>query len=231
VFCTNQSLPALERDKLKKANSGVEIDFFDSERIRVLLDTDHKKIRQVYLGIFDNTNIRNKIRNVLYDPQNEAEPLERWKILGLTTSLEAVGLFSLIKDKDLTEVAETQKELEALRNLRNSFLKLRKIATDIDNHVLKIVGQNMPNNHFIPYWKKIGEYGKLRLLGTDKKLTEKRIKTWNVSSDFNDCERLYEILVVDKDLQQLIKQFVGAKKDTGFSMDKVIKQKGFILSS
>lgn len=71
VFCSNQQIPALERDKIikEKRREGVEVEFFDQERIRTLLDTKFKKLREIYLNIQDNTTIRRKIRNILYDPE------------------------------------------------------------------------------------------------------------------------------------------------------------------
>src|SRR6266536_4203144 len=69
VFASNQPIPARERDKIKKekAAQGIEVDFYDAGRIKVLLDNHYKKIRQIYLGIQDNTSIRRKIRNILFD--------------------------------------------------------------------------------------------------------------------------------------------------------------------
>ncbi len=222
VFCSNQAIPALERDKIKEAKKvdGAEVDFFDRERIRVALDTDFKKIRQIYLGIQDNSTIRRKIRNILFDPQNEVKNPDRWKILSLAAPLEMIGLFNLIKDEDLTVVCETQEEHDLFKEFIDAFLIFRKSSTDIDNHIFSVVGDNVSSN-FTGYWNKVGEYSKLRLLGYDKENTEKRINTWHISSDFKDCEKLYNIFLKDKKLKKLLQGLELVQKDCISILNKI----------
>jgi hypothetical protein len=141
VFCSNQVMPATERDKIQTglAVQGIEVDFYDAGRIKVLLDTHYKKIRQIYLNIKDNTTIRSAISNILFDPENEVELPKRWQMLGIVSPPDLIGLFTLIKDEDLTMICETQEELHFLTTFRDNFRKLRKLATEIDNYIYSAI--------------------------------------------------------------------------------------------
>jgi|GEM_PF-3479089 len=227
VFCTNQSLPALERDKIKKLKkqNEIEVDFFDQERIRVALDTDFKKIRQIYLGIQDNSTTRRKIKNILFDSQNEVKKNNRWEMLSLAASLEMIGFFNLIKDEDLSVICETQKEYNLFEEFINIFLVFRKSSTEIDNYMFSIIGNNVSSN-FTGYWNKISEYCKLRLLGVDEENTEKIINTWNITSEFKDCKKLYSIFIGDKDLEKKLQSLGLVQKNCNniFSKIKALKE-------
>jgi len=234
VFCSNQAIPVLERDKIikEKKKDGIEVDFFDQERIRVALDTDFKKIRQIYLGIQDNTTIRRKIRNILFDPQNEVKRPESWKLLSMIAFPEMIGLFNEIKDQDLTIICETQEEHDLFKEFMNAFLIVRKVSTDIDNRMFSVVGDNVPDTTRA-YWKMISEYCKLRLVGIDKNQAEKRISLWNIRSFGNprghlaDCERILEVFQNDVILQEMLQKFsLSYKKSIGI-LSKIKELKAF----
>ena len=228
IFCINQLLPALERDKIKKTYPEIQIDFYDGERIRVMLDGNYKNLRQIYLGIQDNTTIRRKIKNLLFDPQNEAVYGDRWKAINLTATLDQIGLFDLIKDQDLSSICETQDEFDLLTDYISSFMVFRKVATDIDNSVMAIVQKQMsPTNSSVGYWNKISEYCKLRLFGADKNTLETRIKTWSIASDFSDCERVYDFVVKDEAVEALNYKIGPIQKKCKELMDKIRVLKGF----
>jgi len=228
VFCSNQSIPALERDKIikEKKKKNIDVEFYDLERIRVLLDTELKKIRQIYLGIHDNTVIRRKIRNILFDPQNEVTPLERWEILSLVTPLEMTGVFEVIKDADLSAICETHEEMTLLNQFLKIFIKLRKGATNIDNYIHNFIGDNIDNN-FPDYWRKVGEYSKLSLLGCDVEKTEKRIKTWHITSGFGDCKNIYKILKDDSEINKMINDINNSVVQSIEIINKIKQLDGF----
>lgn len=205
VFCTNQNIPTLEKDKLRQVKA-VEIDFFDAERLRVLLDTHCKKIREVYLGIQDNTTIRKKIRNTLFDPQNEVAMPERWRMLGLVADLDMAGLFALIKDADLTMICETPDELDSFTAFIDVFMKLRKLATEVDNCIDTAILAVFPTN--MPSWmQKISEYCKMRVIGEDKRIAEQRVYTGYIAhsnEDIQRCEQVYEAVQQNQELRRLM---------------------------
>ena len=90
----------------------------DIEALRSLLDSLLKQIRAKYLHIQDNTSMRGKIRNILFDAQNEVEVPERWKTLVLIADPDMIGLFNLMKDKDLATLCHTEEEQQVLTNFR-----------------------------------------------------------------------------------------------------------------
>lgn len=204
-FCTSRALPVLERDKIKGENTETEIDFWDQERIRVALDTDDKKIRQVYLGIEDNSQPRNKLKNILFDPQNETQTAPRWQILSLTVPCGIIGMFELLKDMDLTVICETHDELSILNNMFKFFRIVRKKASEIDNHIFQIIDDNLANK-YIGHWRNISEYCKLRLIGETREFAINRVKSTNVKLGVSDCDMIYEILEQDKELKKLLNE-------------------------
>src|SRR5205823_10056249 len=130
-------------------------------------DRDYKKIREKYLHIRDNTNIRRKIRNLLFDPDSEVEQPLRWQMLQMIAPLDLLGLFNSIKDEDIAEVVEDQEEYEVLTVFVDQFIKLRKATGDIDRylrrHLVNMFQTNMPN----AYDKSV-EYINLSLVGATK---------------------------------------------------------------
>ncbi len=229
VFCSNQVLPATERDEIiaEKAAQGIEVDFYGAERIKVLLDTHYKKIRQIYLGIQDNTTVRKKIRNTLFDPDNEVQSPERWRMLGLVASRAMIGLFNLIKEEDLTMICETQQELDTLNTFIDIFMRLRRLATIIDNQIfltlVDMVETNMPY-----YYQKVGEYIKLRLLEEDKRAVEKRINVAGYLNPTNEyCEKCYEDLQKDQELKGLIDNLEATKQECLKAETSILALKGF----
>ncbi|MDP3918330.1 MAG: hypothetical protein Q8Q35_00295 [Nanoarchaeota archaeon] len=205
VYCTNRALPALERDKIKESIQDFNIDFWDKERIRVALDTNDKRIRQIYLGIQDNTQVRNIIKNILFDAQNEAPVISRWKTLSMTTPLETIGIFEKIKDLDLNVVCETPEELEILNDLLKYFRIVRKKASEIDNYILQII-DNTITNKFVGHWYNISEYCKLRFIGKTREFAINRVNSSNVNLDVSDCDTIYNILSHDTSLIIMIKE-------------------------
>ncbi len=155
----------------------------------------------------ETISLRRKIKSITIDPQNEVESPERWRILTLTTSLEMIGIFDLIKDKEINILCESQEDHNIIEKFVDTFLEYRRLATEIDNYMFTVVGDNV-HSDYTPYWNKVAEYCKLRLLGVDEKETEKRIKTWTVSSDFEDCRKLYAIFVQDKTLENKLTEYV-----------------------
>jgi hypothetical protein len=201
IFCSNQLIPATERDKkiAEQATQGITAEFYDVGRIKVLLDTHYKKLRQIYLGIQDNTTIRRKIRNILFDPDNEVENPRHWTMFAIAAPADMVGLFTLIRDEDLTMICESEEELVAFNTLLSNLMHYRKLATVIDNYIFDDITDkhlvNMPS-----YYQKALEYCNLRLRGVDKRAVEVRVTTAGYLGPVNEfCEKIYERLQEDQD--------------------------------
>jgi hypothetical protein len=141
VFGTNQRLSPIAKDIIKreKAAQGIKVEFYDAGRIKVLLDNHYKQIRQIYLRIQDNTTIRRKIRNILFDPDNEVTLPERFKMFTVAVPNDMIGLFTLIKDEDLTMICETEEELAALNTALRIMMQYRRLASAIDNHIFDTI--------------------------------------------------------------------------------------------
>lgn len=202
IFCTNRRLPVLERDKIKAKYLKKKIDFWDQERLRVALDTHDKKIRQIYLGIEDNTQTRNRIKNILFDPNNETLSLPRWNMLPMLVPREACGIFDLLKDLDLTVICEDQEEFKIFTDFLRSFRIIRKSASEIDDYIFRVIDQNI-SNKFVGHWQNISEYCKLRFRGLTRELAVNRLKTSNVQSGVSDFDSIHEILLHDNKLKTL----------------------------
>lgn len=230
IFCTNQRAAPVVRDKIKseKEKEGITIDFFDRDRIQILLDRDYKKIREKYLNIRDNTSIRRKIRNLLFDPDSEVEQPLRWQMLQMIAPLDLLGLFNTIKDEDITEVVEDQEEYEILTAFVDQFIKLRKAAGDIDRYLRRrlvdMFQTNMPN----AYDKSI-EYINLRLIGATKADAEKRIKSsaMYLASDLSFDEKRYEELSQQEDLMILVRKMLAVQEKCLEIKEKIEQLKGF----
>jgi hypothetical protein len=208
VFGSNQALPAAERDKIRaeKRAERIEVDFYGAERIKVLLDTHYKKIRQIYLDIQDNSTIRRKIRNLLFDTDNEVTLPKRFKMFTVAAPNDMIGLFTLIKDEDLTMICETEEELTAFTTASDIMMHYRRSATAIDNHIynstLNEYKSGMPG-----YYHKVLEYCNARLRGEDKRKVEDVIMVAGYLGPTNDfCEKLYERLLEDQELKALLEK-------------------------
>lgn len=206
VFCSNQLMSPTARDEIKaeKITKGIEVDFYDAGRIKGLLDNHYKKIRQIYLGIQDNTTIRRKITNTLFDADNEVEMPAHWTMFAIAAPADMIGLFTLTKDEDLTLVCETEEELTAFNTLLNTLMHYRKLATVIDNYIFDAIASkhlvNMPS-----YYQKVLEYCNLRLRGVDKRPVEVRVTTAGYLGPVNEyCEKIYERLQEDQELKALL---------------------------
>ena len=97
----------------------------------------------------------------------------------------------------------------------------------MDNFIFSFVGGNIGDNTYTPYWQKIGEYCKLRLFGLDKVALEKRIKTWPVQSGFEDCERIYGLLIVSPELEPINEKLGKAQQEYKLARQSVLELNGF----
>lgn len=234
IFCTNQRAYPIERDKIKadKKIEGITVDFYDRDRIKTLLDTHYKKIREKYLHIQDNTNLRRKIRNLLFDPDSEVVQPNRWQMLQIVPPLDLVGLFNLIKDEDISLIAEEQDEYDVLNTFVEKFIKLRKMAGDIDRYIhralLDMFQTGLPN----AYQKSI-EYINLRLVGEEISTVEKRIKSSAMyyASDLSFDERRYEELSKQDKLILLVEGMNAALEECMKIREKILALKGFQVNA
>src|SRR5207302_735640 len=112
----------------------------DIEALRSLLDNALKSIRAKYLGIQDNKRIRQKIKRILFNPLSEVEAPEPWHALALAAELDTFGLYNVIKDEDISMIAETQQEQDVLSSFVSNFMQLQKSTIDIDNYVSSAIG-------------------------------------------------------------------------------------------
>jgi hypothetical protein len=208
VFGSNQVLPAAERDKIRaeKRVESIEVDFYGAERIKVLLDTHYKKIRQIYLGIQDNSTIRRKIRNLLFDPENEVTLPERFKMFTVAAPNDMIGLFTLIKDEDLTMICETEEELTAFTTASDIMMHYRRSATAIDTSIFNsILNEYQIKTNMPGYYRKVLEYCNARLRKEDKLKVENIVTIAGYLGPTNDfCEKLYERLLEDQNLKALL---------------------------
>lgn len=207
IFASNQVLPAAERDKIrdKKRAEGIEVDFYGAERIKVLLDTHYKKIRQIYLDIQDNSTIRKKMRNLLFDPDNEVTLPERFKMFTVAAPDDMIGLFMLIKDEDLTLICETEEELTTLTTASDIMMRYRRLATVIDNYIFhRILNEHLSG---MPgYYQKVIEYCNARFRGEDKLKVENTVATRYINPTNDFCEKYYERLQEDQELKVLLEK-------------------------
>jgi hypothetical protein len=230
IFCTNQRAAPKVRDKIKieKAKEGITVDFFDRDRIQILLDRDYKKIREKYLHIRDNTNIRRKIRNLLFDPDSEVEQPSRWQMIQMVAPLDLLGLFNTIKDEDVSEIAEDQEEYEILNIFVDKFIKLRKAAGDIDRYIrfrlVDMFQTSIPNAY-----DKSTEYINLRLLGETRDDVEKRIKSSAMyfASDLSFDEKRYEELSQQESLMIFVENMQNTRKECLAIRERIEHLEGF----
>ena len=230
IFCTNQRAYPIDRDKIKtaKAADGITVDFYDRDRIAILLDTHYKKIREKYLHIQDNTNLRRKIRNLLFDPDSEVEQPPRWQMLQIAPPLDLLGLFNLIKDEDISLIAEDQDEYDVLNTFVDKFIKLRKLTRNIDGYVyhalLEMFQTNFPNAY-----NRSQEYINLRLADVERSDAEKRIKSCSMylSSDLTVDERRYEELSSQENLVALVESMNASLTECMEIREKILALKGF----
>ena len=228
IFCSNQLIPATERDKkiAEKSAQNITVEFYDAGRIKVLLDTHYKKIRQIYLGILDNTIIRRKIRNTLFDPSNEVAMPERWKLLSIVAHLDMIGLFTLIKDEDLTAICETQDELDALNRFAGDFMRLRKQATIIDNFIENAILTSFPTNngHLV---HAISEYTKWLLAGAEEDTAARRITIGYFAEDLKHCERVSKVVLQDQELGKLLQKLNAVQQECIKDRASILALDGF----
>lgn len=231
VFGSNQVLPAVERDKIRaeKKAEGIEVDFYGAERIKVLLDTHYKKIRQIYLGIQDNTTIRRKIRNVLFDPENEVEMPGRFKMFNVAAPTDMIGLFTLIKDEDLTAICETEDELTAFNTFLNVVMQYRRLSATIDSHIVDTlmndyqIKLNMPS-----YYQKVLQYCNARFRGENKQKIENYVTAAGYMGPTNDfCEELYVRLLENQELKLLLDKLEAIHQQCMEVRESILALPGF----
>jgi hypothetical protein len=208
VFCTNRCIPALERDKLKtevfQANK-LEVEFFDGERLRVSLDTVCKDVRQTYLGIIDNTTVRRQLRYVLLDPENEVPAIQAVRAEAVFLSSSAArGVFTLLKDADLSSVCETPEEMRCLSELLDSYFVFRRTASGLESFTVDYVGEHMPSNHFVGYWQVIAGYCIRVVLGWGEEDAMRWSKLQGISHNGRDCVRIASDIQQDEKFRSII---------------------------
>lgn len=228
IFCSNQLIPATERDKkiAEKATQGIAVEFYDAGRIKVLLDTHYKKIRQIYLGIQDNTTIRRKIRNTLFDPFNEVAKPQRWLLLNIVGWLDMIGLFALIKDEDLTLICETQEEFDAFNRFADNFIRLRKLATIIDNYYENAILHNFPTNN-VTLVHAISEYTKWLFTNEGEALATLKITTGYFPGDLEHCKRESKVLLQDQELIKLMHKLGAIQQECSNDRANILALEGF----
>ncbi len=231
IFCSTQRIPATERDKIKEELVAQEItvDFFDAGRIKVLLDTHYKKIRQIYLGIQDNTIIRRKIRNVLFDPDNEVEMPGRFKMFNVAAPTDMIGLFILIKDEDLTAICETEDELTTFNTALSVLMYYRRLAAAIDTHIFETLMNDYQIKLNMPaYYQKVLEYCNARLRGEDRDKVENYVTAAGYMGPTNDfCEELYERLLGNQELRALLEKLETVHQQCMEVRDSILAFPGF----
>jgi len=230
IFCSNQLIPSTERDKkiAEKAAQSITVEFYDAEKIKVLLDTHYKKIRQIYLGIQDNTTIRRKITNTLFDPLNEVTKPHRGQLISLVASTDMIGLFDLIKDEDLTIVCETQDELVALKKFTDDFRRLRKLATFIDHYIHNAILTHLPTNDDLLV-QAISEYTKWIFLWGEEEIAARRITTGYFPDDLVHCKRESKALLQDQELRKLLQKLETIQQECSKDRNIIVALEGFCI--
>jgi hypothetical protein len=137
-------------------------------------------------------------------------------------------LFRVIKDEDISKIVEDQDEYEVLNTFVDKFIKLRKVAGDIDRYIrralLDMFQTGMPN----AYEKSI-EYINLRLCGEERDAAEKRVKSsaMYLASDLSLDEKRHEELSKQENLIALVESMQIALKECLEIREKVLDLKGF----
>lgn len=173
LFCSNRNIPALERDRIRRValgTDGLDVDFYDGERLRVALDTVCKDIRQTYLGIQDNSTERRLLRFILLDPYDEVEALHPWRLESfILTPPLARGVFHLLRGVDLFTVCESLTELQSLSQIIETYFQFRTATCTAERHVLRLVKAALPTERSHVVWNAIAGYCFQRLLGRPEK--------------------------------------------------------------
>ena len=138
-------------------------------------------------------------------------------MIRITTSLDKIGFFELVKDEDLSAICETPEEYQLIDEFVREFMKLRKCASDIDNYIFRFIGQNIGENKYTPYWNKIGEYCKLRLCQVNAEEAEMTVRMWSIVSTVGDYERLWGILENDTGIKELRKNLIPYEQNVSTS--------------
>jgi hypothetical protein len=235
VFGSNQRLFPAAKDAIKaeKAKLGIKVDFYDAGRIKVLLDTHYKKLRQIYLHIQDNTTIRRKVTNVLFDPENEVQLSGRHKMFNVALPNDMIGLFTLIKDEDLTAICETEDELAAFKTALNTMMHYRRLAGTIDNHIFNTVLNDYQIKSGMPnYYHKILDYCNARLRGEDKQKVEDYVTIAGYLGPTNEfCEQLYERLLDNQELKVLLNRLEAIHQECMRVRESILALPGFRLET
>ena len=233
LFCTAY-LTAQQKLKFAKyCLNTLQAEFVpqDIEALRSLLDSLLKPIRNKYLDIQDNKITRQKIKRILFNPLSEVEAPEAWHALALAAELDTYGLYNVLKDEDIYTIAETPEEHNILSNFVDNFTKLRKSTIDIDSYISSTIG-TITNSAYDPKWDAIHQYCVLRSFRWDKETTEKRTakRIWYVTNpDFNACEKVYEILKQDQNLQSLLQTFSSIYQEYKEIREAILELEGFKL--
>jgi len=231
VFGSNQRLSTQAKDAIKaqKEVLGIKVDFYDAGRIKVLLDNHYKKLRQIYLGIQDNTTIRRKIINVLFDPDNEVKMPESFKMFIVAAPTDMLGLFTLIKDEDLTAICETEDELAAFNTALNVVMHYRRLASAIDRHIFDTIMNDYQIKSGMPgYYQKILVYCNARLRAEDKQKVENHVTTAGYLSPTTEfCEQIYERLLENQKLKTFLEELESIHQECMKIRESILTLPGF----
>jgi hypothetical protein len=234
LFCTAYLTADQKRRFAEYCLISLKAEFLpqDIEALRSLLDNPLKSIRAKYLDIQENKKIRQKVKRILFNPLSEVEAPEPWCAIALAAELDMFGLYKMIKDEDISTIAETQQEQDILNSFIDNFIQLQKVCIDIDNYVSSSIGIIIQSSYDIT-WDATHQYMILRLFGWKKEKTEERTvkRIWYITNpDFNTCERVYEILYDDQTLQLLMQNFKAIYQEYTGIRKAILELDGFKLA-
>lgn len=225
VYCTNRTIPVLERDKLKNEaleNHLIEVDFFDGERLRVALDTVCKDVRYRYLGIADNTVIRRQLRYILLDPESEVSHSQLYKAERVfLTSLAPRGVFELLKSADLSSVCESPLELRGLDELLEMYFTFRSLAKKLETYTLNFVGDQLPGNDYVRFWQVVAAYCIQRAAGWDERTALRISRLQGISHSGEECKKVYSAIKSDDKFCNLVAELSKIAEVCNTSLTKV----------
>ena len=227
LFCTAHLSAKQKLDFITYCANTLQAEFvpIDIEALRSLLDSALKPIRESYLRIQDNTTIRRKIKQILFDPQNEVELPQGWQMIALTAPFDMIGLFNLIKDQDITMISQTQEEIDVLNQFVDVFMCFRKLCTYIDNYIFQLLNQRYTYVVANPF-QKMGKYIKARFLEASKDEAAKAIAMY-MGPSAEDCEKLYEEVQEDQDLKRLLEELEVIRQRCNDIRSAILALRGF----
>jgi len=177
------------RDAVAK---GFRIEIFDLERLRSLLDSSLKDVRQRYLRIDDDiaTRLRSEVIKLLRFPDAfRADSAPSTMIEGMLADKTPAKLFDLLMRYDQQDVSEVPGIGSALVKHLTTYYKFRQEASRVENDMITRIG-GLVMVRFRQGWTIYYQYAILRFGGMSKEAIFTGGNFLNYGITWDDADRV-----------------------------------------